>query len=142
MEYYKELSKSQRATLKKNIVKYKLPYPIDFRSSKNREIIGNNLGKIEYEIEGAKIDARKEQLRQASKRYRQKKKKKTKYAKQIKRWIGNVRVEVKYIRASSKVLRGQKYRNVEKEFSKTSVAIKTYLDGEKEDDKVQYSNDL
>jgi DNA polymerase III epsilon subunit-like protein len=75
MEYYNELSKSQKQTLKKNIIKYKLNYPTNFISSNNREIIGNNLGRIEVAIEGAKIDARREQLREASMRYRQKKRK-------------------------------------------------------------------
>jgi nucleoside-triphosphatase THEP1 len=132
------LTKSQRSTLKKNILKYNLPYPTDFRSRKNRDIINANLGKIEYEIESAKIDARKEQLRQASRRYRQKKRE----AKQVKRWIGNVRVEVKYMRSSSQAFRGQKYRNIEKEFYKTATPIRNYLQGETENDKTQYSNDL
>ncbi len=91
------LTKSQRSTLKKNILKYNLPYPTDFRSRKNRDIINTELGKIEYEIESAKIDARKEQLRQASRRYRQKKRE----TKQIKRWMGNVAIGVKYIRADT-----------------------------------------
>ena len=126
MENYKELSKSQKQTLKKNIIKYKLNYPTDFRSRKNREIIGNNLGRIEVEIEGAKIDVRREQLRQASMRYREKKRQQ----KQVKRWIGNVRVEVKYMR--NKISK----RNIETEFYKTSIATKNYLQGDKENDKI------
>lgn len=112
MENYKELSKSQKQTLKKNIIKYKLNYPTDFRSRINREIIGNNLGKIEVEIEGAKIDARREQLRQASKRYREKKRQ----SKQIKTWIGNVAIGVKYIRADNYTVKVGKKRLGETEF--------------------------
>jgi hypothetical protein len=107
------LTKSQRSTLKKNILKYNLPYPTDFRSRKNRDIINANLGKIEYEIESAKIDARKEQLRQASRRYRQKKRE----TKQVKRWIGNVAIGVKYIRADTYIGKKGNVKDVlDKEF--------------------------
>lgn len=128
MENYKELSKSQKQTLKKNIIKYKLNYPTDFRSSKNREIIGNNLGRIEVEIEGAKIDLRREQLRQASKRYREKKMQE----KQIKRWIGNVAIGVKYIRADSYTDKKGKIKvggeDYEKDFYYTDYTYPEVLD--------------
>ena len=107
------LTKSQRATLKKNILKYNLPYPTDFRSKKNRDIINANLGKIEYEIIGAKIDARREQLKEASRRYREKKRE----TKQVKRWIGNVAIGVKYIRADIYIDKKGNVKDVEdKEF--------------------------
>lgn len=106
------LTKSQRATLKKNILKYNLPYPTDFRSKKNRDIIDANLGMIEVDIISAKIDARKEQLRQASRRYRQKKREQ----KQVRRWIGNVAIGVKYIRADTYINKKGEVKDTEKEF--------------------------
>jgi len=43
---YYDLTRNEKIKLKKGIIKYELPYPTNFRSKKNRDIINKDFIKI------------------------------------------------------------------------------------------------